>query len=214
MKLISRINNHPLSGFKARMFKASLQVVPAVITLSFASLATAQTNDLIHVDASSFDCVTDMQPVRGFYVDNLLGQVEETIAVANSKSGGRYPVGSVVQLVPTEVMVKQPAGTNSSTNDWEFFELNVDSQGTKIAKRGYTDVVNRFGGNCFGCHIQAKPKWDLICESNHGCQPIPVTKAMLEALQRSDPRCSPANPLRQQDLDALKALADMSKNKP
>ncbi len=32
-------------------------------------------------------------------------------------------------------------------------------------------------------------KWDFICESGHGCEPIPIDHSMTGALQRSDPRC-------------------------
>ena len=110
--------------------------------------------------------------------------------MARAPDGGTFPPGSVVQLIPTEVMVKHPAGTNPATRDWEFFELDVSAQGTKIAKRGFTDVINRFGGNCFGCHAAAKPQWDLICAQDHGCAPVPVTRAQFEQLQRDDPRCA------------------------
>jgi hypothetical protein len=66
------------------------------------------------------------------------------LKVAESPNGGVYPVGSVIQLVPTEVMVKQPKGFNNITHDWEFFELNVSKDGTTINKRGFAEVVNRF----------------------------------------------------------------------
>jgi hypothetical protein len=167
----------------------------------------------VPVKDSSFGCITKMTPVRGFYVDNLLGKLDETLAVARSAKGGSYPTGSVVQLVPTEVMVKQPPGTSPVTKDWEFFELNVSAEGSTIAKRGFVDVANRFGGNCFGCHVQAKPQWDLICETDHGCAPLPVKHHVFAALQRSDPRCTPAQPLSVQDQAALKELADLMKPK-
>lgn len=144
----------------------------------------------ISIDASTFDCITNMTPVRGFFVDNLLGDLQSTLTVANSETGGSWPAGSVVQLVPTEVMVKQPAGTSPATNDWEFFELSVSEQGTEIVTRGYSNVVNRFGGNCLGCHIKAEPQWDMICESGHGCDPIPLTREMLTGIQQADPRCN------------------------
>jgi len=105
------------------------------------------------------------------------------------RSGGVWPPGSLVQLVPTEVMVKQPAGTSPETNDWEFFELNVSAGGSEIVVRGFTDVVNRFGGNCLDCHIKAEPQWDLICETGHGCDPLPLTQEMITGIQQSDPRC-------------------------
>jgi hypothetical protein len=137
----------------------------------------------------SFSCIRDMTPVRHFYVDNLIGNLEGTLAAANNPEGAIYPAGSVVQLVPTEVMVKREAGTFPPTGDWEFFELNVDDKSSTIGKRGFVDVVNRFGGNCFGCHVPAKEPWDFICETDRGCDPIPLDHKMTGAIQRSDPRC-------------------------
>jgi hypothetical protein len=130
-----------------------------------------------------------MTPVRHFYVDNLLGNKEGTLAAANAPKGAMYPAGSVVQLVPTEAMVKREAGFSPPTGDWEFFELEVSSTGSKIHKRGFAEVNNRFGKNCFSCHVPAREPWDFICESGHGCEPIPIDHAMTGALQRSDPRC-------------------------
>src|SRR5262245_52692173 len=54
------------------------------------------------IDAKSFQCITKMTPVRHFYVDNLRGDLEATLAAANSSTGAVYPPGSVVQLVPGE----------------------------------------------------------------------------------------------------------------
>ena len=87
-----------------------------------------------------------MTHVRQFYVDNLLGNLDATLAVANSATGGTYPAGTVVQLVPTEAMVKRDKDFNPVTHDWEFFELDVSKDGTEIRKRGFAEVVNRFGG--------------------------------------------------------------------
>jgi hypothetical protein len=86
-------------------------------------------------------------------------------------------------------MVKHKNGWNPATKDWEFFELTVSGEGGKIKVRGATEVVNRFGGNCFGCHVAAKPEWDLICEKDHGCAPLPITTAVIEGIQKADPRC-------------------------
>ncbi|MGI9238357.1 MAG: hypothetical protein ACR2QZ_13225 [Woeseiaceae bacterium] len=141
------------------------------------------------IDANSFSCLTKMTAIRHFFVDNLLGHLAATVAVAESTEGGVYPPGSVVQLVPTEVMVKHSPGFNAATRDWEFFELDVSAEGSVIRNRGFVDVVNKFGGNCFACHIKAEPKYDLICELDHGCDPIPVTREMIAAIQADDPRC-------------------------
>jgi len=144
----------------------------------------------LSIDETVFTCLTEMTRVRHFFVDNLLGDLDATIAVAKSTEGGEYPPGSVVQLVPTEVMVKHPPGFNAATRDWEFFELDVSPEGSSIRNRGFIDVVNQFGGNCFGCHVKARPEFDLICEQNHGCDPIPVTREMIAEFQAADPRCS------------------------
>ena len=143
----------------------------------------------LEVSSDTFNCIRDMTKVRGFYVDNLKGDLEGTLAVANSETGGIYPPGSVVQLVPGEVMIKHEEGYSPATKGWEFFELDVSEEGSEIRKRGFVDVVNRFGGNCFGCHIQAKPQWDMICEDTHGCETIPITKEVIDLIQRTDPRC-------------------------
>jgi hypothetical protein len=169
---------------------------------------TRQSNELVITD-SSFSCIRDMNRVRSLYVSNLLGDNEATIAVAQSKDGGEYPVGSVVQLVPTEVMVKRNKGFNIATKDWEFFELSVSKEGSKIDKRGFADVVNRFGGNCFACHIKAEPKWDLICETGHGCDPIPLTPDMISVIQKTDPRCDKNETLNAKEIKAAGILKKM-----
>ena len=185
----------------------------ALVTAAFLSsvgllLATspghAADGDL-QIDAKSFRCITKMTRVRHFYVDNLRGQIDATLAAANTPAGAVYPPGSVVQLIPGEAMVKRDKGFNVATRDWEFFELDVSTEGTQIRKRGFADVVNRFGGNCFGCHVVARPEWDLVCETDHGCAPIPLTRAMSGALQRTDPRCENA-PVSAEDAEALKQL--------
>jgi hypothetical protein len=179
----------PLSRFRNPV-SITAGVGAILLTLGIgASQLKAATDEAIQIDASTFDCLTTMTPVRGFFVTNLLDNLEGTLAVANSADGGVYPAGSVVQLVPTEVMVKQTAGTSPATSDWEYFELKVSAEGSEIVTRGFTDVVNRFGGNCFGCHIKAEPKWDSICETGHGCDPLPISREVIEGIQKADPRC-------------------------
>lgn len=173
-----------------------------------ATVANAATPAPVPVSEKSFACISGLKPVRGFFVGNLLGNVAATLKVAQSPNGGVYPVGSVIQLVPTEVMVKQPKGFNAITHDWEFFELNVSKDGTTINKRGFAEVVNRFGGNCFGCHIKAEAKWDFVCETGHGCDPIPLTTPMITALQHTDPRCPGADHVSADDAKALQQLQE------
>jgi hypothetical protein len=162
------------------------------------------------IDANSFRCITKMTPVRQFYVDNLDGNLDATLAAANSPAGAVYPPGSLIQLIPGEAMVKRENGFSAPTHDWEFFELDVSKAGTQIRKRGTVDVVNRFGGNCYNCHAPAAAQWDLVCEANHGCPPIPVTRVMIRALQRTDPRCD--NPsISPEDAEALRQLQQVLK---
>jgi hypothetical protein len=86
------------------------------------------------------------------------------------------------------------------TKDWEFFDLDVSKDGPTIRTRGFAEVVNRFGDNCFNCHVKARPEFDLVCDVNHGCDPIPVTRAMSSALQRTDPRCEHKTPISDEDV--------------
>lgn len=171
------------------MTRLSLRRAGAISLAFFLTGAPAATADDMEIDANTFACLTDMTPVRGFYVDNLMGNLEATVAVAESTEGGVYPPGSVVQLVPSEVMVKRHEGWSPATSDWEFIELDVSAGGSSIRGRGTTDVINRFGGNCLDCHILAEPRWDLICETGHGCAPIPITREQITAIQNADPRC-------------------------
>ena len=138
--------------------------------------------------AGDFRNLHTMTKVRGFYVDNRLGHLDQALAVANSPKGGRYPVGTIIQLVPQEAMVKRQKGFSPGTRDWEFFFLTVSASGTTIEKRGTADVVNRFGGNCASCHQGAAARFDGVCEENHGCAPLPVGPDVFHAIQESDPR--------------------------
>lgn len=179
-----------------------------IVLLSIAlPLAAEELEPGLTVSATDFDCMLDMEPVRGFYVDNLIdGKLAETLSVANAGEG-EYPPGSVVQLVPGEVMVKHPKGYSAVTKDWEFFELDVTAEGTVIGKRGFADVVNRFGGNCLGCHVKAKPEFDMICETGHGCDPIPLTAEITALLQKTDARCDGRYTPTAEEMQTLKALA-------
>ena len=147
------------------------------------------TADDLDMTEADFECITGWDQVNLFFLTNKLGQTQAALDVANSADGGTYPVGTIIQLVPTEAMVKRKAGFSAETNDWEFFSLEVSAAGTTIAARGTLDVVNQFGGNCFDCHSKADPKWDLICEKTHGCDPLPLSDATIKNVQDSDPRC-------------------------
>src|SRR5256712_12330921 len=125
----------------------------------------------LQLDAKSFRGITKVTRVRQFYVDNLRGHLDATLAAAKSTTGAVYPPGSVIQLVPGEAMVKRDNGFNTTTHDWEFFELDVSKDGTQVRKRGFADVVNRFGGDCLRCPASARPQLGIACDARHWFAP-------------------------------------------
>ncbi len=159
-----------------------------------------------NMTAASFGCIRDLTQVDRFFVGNIDGDLQATVAVASSEDGGIFPVGSVVQLVPGEAMVKRAEGFNADTKDWEFFEFDVSPEGTAIRNRGHVDVVNRFDGNCLECHAKADERFDMICSTDHGCDPIPINDAMIRALQKTDPRCGAPLELTTEESEGLAAL--------
>src|SRR4051812_26310008 len=66
---------------------------------------TAPPEDFV-AQPSDFVRLQDMTPVRGFFISNPAGHLQQSLAVARSTSGGEYPVGTIIQLVPQEAMVK------------------------------------------------------------------------------------------------------------
>lgn len=186
-----------------RIYKSALVFFLGCLTLG--AHAADNTSAEMAIGADDFGCIRDLAPVGDFFVGNYLGDLDATIEIAASETGGTYPPGSIVQLVPGEAMVKHAEGFNPATKDWEFIELDVSAEETTIRKRGFVDVVNRFGGNCFACHVKAKPEFDMICKKDRGCDPIPLTPDMIAGIQNTDPRCEPVA-LPEEQIAALKQL--------
>jgi hypothetical protein len=151
--------------------------------------ASVPEEDLV-MEADDFVRLDEMTPVRSFFIDNPLGYLDEALEVANNPDGGVYPVGTVIQLIPQEAMVKRAPGFDPDTNDWEFFELEVDAAGSSIRVRGGSDVVNQFGASCAACHSQAEPQFDFVCEKDNGCDPLPevFSDDVIRSVQEADPR--------------------------
>lgn len=178
----------PLVLFSAALYACSDNDISAADAGSAVGSADSGPPEDFAATAEDFVNINSMTPVKGFFIDNRLGHLEEALAVANSERGGVYPVGTIIQLVPQEAMVKRAKGWSPQTNDWEFFFLDVTAEGTTIATRGAEETVNRFGGNCASCHELAEPQWDFICEQTHGCDPLPIGREVIEGIQASDPR--------------------------
>ncbi len=156
-----------------------------VVTSTTTTSARAEDANLT---AADFHNVNTMTRVGRHFITNVRGHLAAAVAVAKSKTGGTYPVGTIIQLVPQEAMVKRRAGFSPATHDWEFFSLDVSARGTRILSRGGDKVVNRFGGSCASCHGAAKPAFDGVCSTDHDCEPLPVGPAFFAALQKADPR--------------------------
>lgn len=162
--------------------------MPASTAAPSSSTSTSNPNeDFVATDAD-FVNVHDMTAVRGFFVDNKLGHLDEALKVANNPDGGVYPVGTVIQLVPQEAMVKRKAGFAPELGDWEFFQLKPSASGTEIKSRGTGDIKNLFNQSCGTCHIKADIKFDMVCEKTHGCDPLPLGDDFFKKLQDTDPR--------------------------
>ena len=195
------------------MKNASIRMSPTLKLWRFAAIlffvGYVQADELgerkFKVDESTFKCILKMTAVRGFFVDNLAGNLEGAVAVAQAGKG-TYPEGTVLQLIPNEVMIKQQKGFSPGTNDWEFFALDTDKNGSKIVSRGGQEVNNFLGLSCFECHKAARAEFDLVCEQDHGCVPLPLTPAMFHAVQHTDPRCQPPETVSAEDAAALKDL--------
>jgi hypothetical protein len=184
---------------RLRIVRIVLVSVPLVVAVAGAC-ATTTTDDTSSTttigapedfvaQAPDFVALTDMTPIRGFFIDNRLGHLDEAVAVANDPNGGVYPVGTIIQLVPQEAMVKRAPGFDATSNDWEFFALDVSPSGTAIVTRGGAEVINRFGGtSCSECHRKARPQFDFVCEQTNGCDPLPISNEVIAAVQRADPR--------------------------
>jgi hypothetical protein len=144
----------------------------------------------LDMQASDFECILLWPKVGDYRITNKLGDESGALAVANAPDGGVFPVGTIIQLIPNEAMVKRYAGFNAASDDWEFFNLTTSASGTVINQRGGgASVTNFTGSSCLNCHSGAAPQWDMVCGTTHGCAPLPISEATIQSVQNADPRC-------------------------
>src|SRR5579862_9308167 len=93
-----------------------------VLCLSLAVAVAA--GDLV-VTEKSFVCLADMPKVRNTRIHNPdPDKLKEAIRIfEDSVPNKEYPKGTVLQLIPTEAMVKHDKAAFPNTNGWEFFAL-------------------------------------------------------------------------------------------
>src|SRR5262245_55387444 len=71
--------------------------------------------------ASDFDCLLNWARVRNMRIANKLGHLEEALRFAEDLPvGGQFPVGTIVQLVPGEAMVKRGPDFDPENHNWEY----------------------------------------------------------------------------------------------
>lgn len=142
------------------------------------------------VSEGSFSCIKEWAKVRNTYIKHADPEkLKEAVRIfKNSVPDKEYPVGTFLQLLPNEAMVKHQRQSFPETNGWEFFDLDLSAQGTKIKTRG-EQTVNFQGVKCFSCH-QPAIKYDFVCERSHGCAPVPLDDQKIAELQAADPRCT------------------------
>ena len=158
--------------------------------LLFLCLAAALSADDVVITEKSFGCVLDLPKVRNTRIQHPdpAKLKEATRILRDSVPNTDYPTGTILQLIPTEAMVKHDRAAFPKTNGWEFFALKVTPEGTTILDRGDKVLNTSLKKPCLDCHSPAA-KFDFVCEKGHGCAPFPVTDEQFAAMQSADPRC-------------------------
>lgn len=153
-------------------------------------LSVSLSADDFVITTKSFGCVLNLPKVRNTRIQNPDPEkLKEAVRILrDSVPDKQYPTGTILQLIPTEAMVKHDRAAFPKTNGWEFFALKVSTDGTTILDRGDKVLNTSLKKPCLDCHSPAA-KFDFVCEKGHGCAPIPVTDQQIAAMQSADPRC-------------------------
>ena len=159
------------------------------VGVGFSLSSSASAQDLT-VTEQTFGCILDWPKVRNTRLKHADPEkLKEAMHIfRESVPDKEYPVGTILQLVPFEAMVKHPHEKFPNTNGWEFFALEISQGGTKIRDRGDNVVNLSQGVTCLSCH-QPAARFDFLCEKGHGCAPIPLDDQKIAELQSADPRC-------------------------
>ncbi len=162
----------------------------ARLTLFLYLAFTVSADDLV-VTEKSFGCLLDLPKVRNTRIQNPDPQkLKEAIQIfKDSVPDKEYPTGTILQLIPTEAMVKHERAAFSKYElAGNFSPWKVSADGTTIQDRGDRVINASLKKPCLDCHSPAA-KFDFVCEKGHGCAPIPVTDQQIAAMQSADQRC-------------------------
>lgn len=174
-----------------RRFSISLVTGILLVPVCDVAMPAGASAEDVSVSEETFGCILDWPKVRNTRFKHADPEkLKEAMRIfRDSVPDKDYPVGTILQLVPFEAMVKHPREKFPNTNGWEFFFLEVSKEGTTIKDRGDNVVNLSQGVTCLSCH-QPAAKYDFVCEKGHGCAPIPFDDQKLAEIQRSDLRCA------------------------
>ena len=174
----------------------SLLALAVSLPLATVLVAPSQGRAEPHARPRDFHCLLKGKKPEGkdFYVFNR-NRAKLREAVAMSETGELpakgYPVGTILQVLPFEAMIKRRPGFNPEGNDWEFVRLTPTANGrTQIRADGKGEVANALG-SCQACHKALAQHYDLVCGFVVGASGLGLTEEQLAKIQASDPRCEP-----------------------
>jgi hypothetical protein len=174
----------------------SLLALAVSLPLATVLVAPSQGRAEPHARPRDFHCLLKGKKPEGkdFYVFNR-NRAKLREAVAMSETGELpakgYPVGTILQVLPFEAMIKRRPGFNPEGNDWEFVRLTPTANGrTEILADGKGEVANALG-SCQACHKALAQHYDLVCGFVVGASGLGLTEEQLAKIQASDPRCEP-----------------------
>src|SRR5207248_707307 len=90
---------------------------------SLAATGSIASPSALSVSEQTFACILDWPQVRNTRIKHAdPQQLAEAMRIfRDSVPNVEYPVGTILQLVPFEAMVKHPREKFPKTNGWEFF---------------------------------------------------------------------------------------------
>ena len=130
-------NTRHLIGFVSRVAVSALKHSALLTGISLCMAGGVLAADDIAVSEQSFKCINDWPKIRNTHIYHADPEkLKEAIRIfRDSVSDTEYPVGTILQLIPAEAMVKHSRGTFAKSNDWEFFSLDLSAAGTRISER-------------------------------------------------------------------------------
>jgi len=123
-------NRRHRTAFVSRLAVSALKRSALLTGFSLCMVCGVFADD-IAVSEQNFGCINDWPKIRNTHIYNADPEkLKEAIRIfRDSVSDTEYPVGTILQLIPTEAMVKHSRGTFAKSNDWEFFSLDLSAAG-------------------------------------------------------------------------------------